>query len=88
MTELECPKHGPLREGLEACDQCERSPVPVQSDELEAVEYAALAIGHAHDQLAATIRAAHREGSSLRKIAEAAGVSHEQVRRLIHADQA
>ena len=57
-----------------------------QQEAIETVEYAALAIGHAHDQLHATIRSAHREGVSLRKIAEAAGVSHEQVRRIVGKD--
>lgn len=54
-----------------------------QEEALATVEYASLAVGHAQDQLVATIRAAHKSGLPLRKIAEAANVSHEQVRRIV-----
>lgn len=40
---------------------------------------AALAVAARDD----AIRAAHESGDALRKIAEAAGVSHEQVRRIL-----
>jgi DNA invertase Pin-like site-specific DNA recombinase len=40
----------------------------------------------ADEKLRDTIRAAHAVGVSLREIAGAAGVSHEQVRRILRAD--
>ena len=47
------------------------------------VERAAAKAAAAHAALVQAIREAHAEGESLRSIAEAAGVSHEQVRRLL-----
>lgn len=47
------------------------------------VERAAAKAAAAHAALVRAIREAHAEGHSLRSIAEAAGVSHEQVRRLV-----
>lgn len=37
----------------------------------------------ATDALRAAIRSAHAEGVSLRSLAEAAGTSHEQIRRIV-----
>lgn len=51
--------------------------------ELEKVERAAAKAAVSHDRLETAIREAHAAGQPLRKIAQAAGVSHEQVRRIL-----
>jgi hypothetical protein len=50
---------------------------------LRAVERAADKAALSRDGLAAAIRDAHAQGKTLRAIAEAAGMSHEQVRRIV-----
>lgn len=47
---------------------------------------AAVQVKTAQELLTTQIRLAHSEGMSLRAIGEAAGVSHEQVRRILGAD--
>lgn len=62
--------------------------VQEQVSELRKVERAAAKAAVARSALQTAVREAHENGQPLRKIAEAAGVSHEQVRRLISQDQA
>lgn len=50
---------------------------------LRKVEKAAAKVVAAQTHMALVIREAHDEGEPLRKIAQAAGVSHEQVRRIL-----
>jgi hypothetical protein len=52
---------------------------------LASVERAAAKAAVSREALEAAIRVAHAEGASLRAIATAAGVSHEQVRRILGA---
>ena len=53
-------------------------------DKLRAVRLAAAAVEQSHGLLRLRIAEAHnRDGLSLRAIAEAAGISHEQVRRIV-----
>lgn len=52
-------------------------------DHLRKVERAATKAAAAHAALVQAIQEAHLSGESLRSIAAAAGVSHEQVRRLL-----
>jgi len=47
------------------------------------IERAAAKAALARERLLETIRAAHASGESLRKIAAAANLSHEQVRRIV-----
>jgi hypothetical protein len=47
------------------------------------VERAAAEAAASREALELAIRQAHQDGSSLRDIAKAAGVSHEQVRRIL-----
>lgn len=51
--------------------------------ELRKVERAAAKAARSREALEAAIREAHAEGQSSRKIAEAAGVSHTQVQRIL-----
>jgi hypothetical protein len=53
------------------------------SDATAKVKRAAAKAAASRAALETAIREAHAEGSSLRAIATAAGVSHEQVRRLL-----
>ncbi len=53
--------------------------------ELRKVKHAAARSAAWRAALERAIREAHEEGASLRAIADAAGVSHEQVRRIIRA---
>lgn len=55
--------------------------------ELQKVQGAAEKAALWRVRLELAVREAHASGESLRKIAEAAGVSHEQVRRMISQDQ-
>jgi hypothetical protein len=55
--------------------------------ELQKVQREAAKAASARDKLETAMREAHAAGVSLRDIAAAAGVSHEQVRRMISADQ-
>ena len=59
----------------------------METTDLERVEQAAFAVADAREEFETAIRAAHANGAALRTIAEAAGVSHEQVRRMIRTDQ-
>lgn len=52
-------------------------------NEFEKVQRAAAKMALARYGLELAIRQAHANGEALRKIAEAAGVSHEQVRRIV-----
>ena len=52
---------------------------------LKAIEQAAAKAAASREALETAIRAAHAEGASLRAIAAAANVSHEQVRRILGA---
>jgi len=54
---------------------------------LRRVERAAAKAAVAHSALVQAIQEAHDQGLSLRSIAAAAGVSHEQVRRLLAPDR-
>ena len=56
------------------------------AQELRKVEKAAAKAASSRLALEAAIRKAHAGGASLRVIAEAAKMSHEQVRRTIRAD--
>ena len=60
----------------------------VKPSALRRVERAARKAALSRQQLDEAIREAHAEGQSTRKIAEAAKVSHTQVQRTIHRDQA
>lgn len=51
--------------------------------DLRKVERAAGKVAVARDQLEAAICVAHSNGHSLRKIAQAAGLSHERVRVIV-----
>lgn len=51
--------------------------------ELRKVERAAAKAAVAREKLEVAMREAHASGEALRKIADAAGVSHEQVRRVL-----
>jgi hypothetical protein len=51
--------------------------------ELQRVKRAAAKAAAAREELDQAMREAHAAGASLRKIAEAAGVSYEQVRRVV-----
>lgn len=51
--------------------------------ELQKVRKAAAKVAASREKLEAAMREAHASGQALRKIAEAAGVSHEQVRRVL-----
>lgn len=51
--------------------------------ELQKVAKAAAKAAVSRERLEDAIREAHASGEALRKIAEAAGVSHEQVRRVL-----
>ena len=53
------------------------------SPELRKVRAAADKAAAARTHLHATVRDAHKAGASLREIAEAAGLSHETVRKLV-----
>jgi hypothetical protein len=57
-------------------------------NELGRVRKAADSVHVARTRLLAAIVAAHEAGNALRAIAEAAGVSHEQVRLLLRRRQA
>lgn len=58
------------------------------AQELRKVEKAAAKAASSRLALESAIREAHAAGEPLRTIASAAKMSHESVRRLIHADQA
>jgi len=51
--------------------------------ELQKVQREAAKAASARERLETAIREAHEAGEALRKIAEAAGISHEQVRRVL-----
>jgi hypothetical protein len=51
--------------------------------DVKKVEWAAAKAALAREKLELAMRAAHENGVALRKIAAAAGVSHEQVRRVL-----
>lgn len=53
------------------------------SDAIKRVKWAAARAAASRAVLEQAIRDAHREGESLRTIAKAARVSHEQVRRIV-----
>lgn len=55
--------------------------------ELQKVRKAASRVAASREALELAVREAHAVGTPLRVIAEAANVSHEQVRRLIRSDQ-
>lgn len=50
---------------------------------LQKVTRAAVKAAASRDALETAIREAHEGGEALRKIADAAGVSHEQIRRIL-----
>lgn len=52
-------------------------------NEIRKIERAAAKAAVAREKLELAMREAHESGLALRKIAEAAGVSHEQVRRVL-----
>lgn len=52
-------------------------------DPVEAVRRTARELENTREILEQRIRRAHERGASLRTLAEAAGVSHEQVRRIV-----
>lgn len=54
--------------------------------ELRKIERAAAKAAVAREALESAIREAHENGLALRTIAEAAGVSHEQVRRIVQRE--
>lgn len=54
-----------------------------QTSLLKLVRYAAENVGVAASKRDAAIREAHRAGSSLREIADASGISHMTVKRII-----
>lgn len=56
-------------------------------DPIQKIRLAAARAAASRDWLNGAILQAHAKGASLREIAKAAGVSHEQVRRLIRSDQ-
>lgn len=51
--------------------------------DLARVKRAAVKVASSREQLHAAIRDAYEDGQALRKIAEAADMSHEQVRRIL-----
>lgn len=57
-------------------------------ENLAQVKRAAAKAARSRAALEAAMRSAHQDGAALRKIADAAGMSHESVRRLIRSDQA
>lgn len=58
----------------------------MSTPQLRNLKRAAARAADAREGLEAAIRAAHADGESLRKIADIAGVSHEQVRRVVRAE--
>jgi len=58
-------------------------PVSKQENLLKLVRYAAENADVASSKRDAAIREAHRAGSSLREIAEASGISHMTVKRIV-----
>lgn len=58
-------------------------PESKQENLLKLVRYAAENVDVASSKRDATIREAHRAGSSLREIAEASGISHMTVKRIV-----
>lgn len=57
------------------------------ASQIAALEQVAIRAEQTRTEMATAMRIAHSAGWSLRAIAKAAGVSHEQVRRTISADQ-
>lgn len=57
------------------------------TDPIRVIRERAADVQTARQHLVYALELAHKQGRSLREIAEAAGMSHEQVRRLIRSDQ-